>query len=294
MKLLIEIPEEKYNYFILNRNSYKRSIAESIINGQRLPDDCEILTKEAYADLCMRASKGNCSEIPTGSTAKIDVPDNNVGDIDCILRKAVQTRLKEIINEMETIFANIRERELDDSVCGLCEYNCDHGLDGFANECPGFEKDDCFKLNEKYRAEWLDISNLPSLTPQLSSELDKNSKKLEKATTKNDLAVDLISRVDARKAIIDHQYSNSFCEEHNIDHSINTSMALLALSDLPSVTPQAKIEVLTELKAEIDGIEMDNNVPFGFEPVNKFYEGVSASSKLIQQKINDLRGKDGD
>ena len=85
---------------------------------------------------------------------------------DCISRKAVQTRLKEIINEMETIFADIREREVNDSVCGLCEYDCDHGLDGFANECPGFEKDDCFKLNEKYKAEWLDISNIPSITPQ--------------------------------------------------------------------------------------------------------------------------------
>jgi len=105
-------------------------------------------------------------EMPEGWSNKTDVPDNNVGDMDCISRKAVQTRLKEIINEMETIFADIREREVNDSVCGLCEYDCDHGLDGFANKCPGFEKDDCFKLNEKYRAEWLDISNLPSVTPQ--------------------------------------------------------------------------------------------------------------------------------
>ena len=97
---------------------------------------------------------------------KIEPTTKNDLVADCISRKAVQTRLKEIINEMETIFANIREREVDDSVCGLCEYDCDHGLDGFANECPGFEKDDCFKLNEKYRAEWLDISNLPSVTPQ--------------------------------------------------------------------------------------------------------------------------------
>ena len=57
-------------------------------------------------------------------------------------------------------------------------------------------------------------------------------------TTKNDLGVDCISREQARNAIISHQYSNRFCEEHNIDHSINTSMALIALWDLPSVTPQ--------------------------------------------------------
>ena len=92
--------------------------------------------------------------------------EKDFDELDCISKKAVQTRLKEIINEMETIFADIREREVNDSVCGLCEYDCSHGLDGFANECPGFEKDDCFKLNEKYKAEWLDISNLPSLTPQ--------------------------------------------------------------------------------------------------------------------------------
>ena len=70
--------------------------------------------------------------------------------------------------------------------------------------------------------------------------VDELARELEqlKGTTKNDLGVDCISRADARKAIIEYQYSDSFCEEHNIDHSINTSMALLALSDLPSVTPQ--------------------------------------------------------
>jgi len=96
-----------------------------------------------------------------------------------ISRKAVQTRLKEIINEMETIFADIREREVNDSVCGLCEYDCDHGLDGYANECPGFEKDDCFKLNEKYKAEWLDISNLPSVTPQEPKFIAKSDGTIE-------------------------------------------------------------------------------------------------------------------
>jgi hypothetical protein len=46
--------------------------------------------------------------------------------------------------------------------------------------------------------------------------------------------------------------------------------------------------ILVELQLEIEEIEMGNNVPLGFEPVNKFYEGVSASSKIIQQKINEL------
>lgn len=46
--------------------------------------------------------------------------------------------------------------------------------------------------------------------------------------------------------------------------------------------------ILVELQLEIEEIEMGNNVPLGFEPVNKFYEGVSASSKIIQQKIREL------
>ena len=50
------------------------------------------------------------------------------------------------------------------------------------------------------------------------------------------------------------------------------------------------VAILTELKQEIEKTEMDNNYPFGFEPVNKFYEGISASSKIIQQKINKLKG----
>ena len=74
-----------------------------------------------------------------------------------ILRSKADDKLKRLVNEIEGIFSDIRERNVDDSVCGLCEYDCDHGIDGFANECPGFEKDDCFRLNEKYRQEWLDF-----------------------------------------------------------------------------------------------------------------------------------------
>lgn len=50
------------------------------------------------------------------------------------------------------------------------------------------------------------------------------------------------------------------------------------------------VAMLTEIQLEIEEIEID--VPFGFEPVSKtsaFYEGVSASSRLIQQKINALK-----
>lgn len=83
MKVLIEILEEWSDKTDVPT---AEEWEEIVMSGQPLPDDCEILTKEAYADLCLRASKGNCSEISTGSTVKIDVPDNNVGNIDCISR----------------------------------------------------------------------------------------------------------------------------------------------------------------------------------------------------------------
>lgn len=41
----------------------------------------------------------------------------------------------------------IKETYADDSVCGMCIEDCDHGLDGYANECSGFERDDCFTLD---------------------------------------------------------------------------------------------------------------------------------------------------
>ena len=52
------------------------------------------------------------------------------------------------------------------------------------------------------------------------------------------------------------------------------------------------IAMLTELQLEIEEIEID--CPFGFEPVSKtaaFYDGVSTSSKVIQQKIEQLKGE---
>lgn len=50
------------------------------------------------------------------------------------------------------------------------------------------------------------------------------------------------------------------------------------------------VDMLTEIETEIEEIEID--LPFGFEPVSKtaaFYEGVSASSGIIQQKIKLLK-----
>ena len=75
---------------------------------------------------------------------------------DYISRKKAEYKLTALVNEFEEILSHIRERNVDDSVCGLCEYDGAYiGQSGdWCNECPGFEKDDCFKLKDKYREEW--------------------------------------------------------------------------------------------------------------------------------------------
>ena len=45
---------------------------------------------------------------------------------------------------MKIIADTYRENVCDDGICGLCEYDADHGIEGYANECPGFESNECF------------------------------------------------------------------------------------------------------------------------------------------------------
>ena len=58
IELVIKIPEEEYkNICLMSKDGIGMALYDWIANGQPLPKDCEILTKEAYEDLCLRASK---------------------------------------------------------------------------------------------------------------------------------------------------------------------------------------------------------------------------------------------
>ena len=62
IELVIKIPEEQYNAIKSDLyNTFpaemKKWGLEAIRNGTLLPEGTEILTKEAYGDLCMRASR---------------------------------------------------------------------------------------------------------------------------------------------------------------------------------------------------------------------------------------------
>ena len=81
-------------------------------------------------------------------------------------QKAIDA-VNSLIDRFERILSDIRESRVDDSVCGLCEYDGAYmGLSGdWCNECPGFDKDDCFKLSDECRKRWLESVELPSAQP---------------------------------------------------------------------------------------------------------------------------------
>ncbi len=87
---------------------------------------------------------------------------------DLISRTAAIDALNGIINRFEQILRDIRESKVDDSVCGMCEYDGAYiGQSGdWCNECPGFDKEDCFKLSDECRKRWLKLVDLPSAQPE--------------------------------------------------------------------------------------------------------------------------------
>ena len=101
-------------------------------------------------------AKAMLESLPSAQPEKRTIKRTGTHARDLISRKKVRYKLTALVNELEEIFANIREKNEDDSVCGLCEYDGAYiGQSGdWCNECPGFDKSDCFKLKDKYRHEW--------------------------------------------------------------------------------------------------------------------------------------------
>ena len=99
---------------------------------------------------------------------------------DAISRQAVEDKLLKLCNELEGIFANIRMQNQDESVCGLCEYDCPAPY-----ECPGFDIEDCFKLADEIRHKWQSTKDLPSVNPQepKTDVLDKIRAEIEQLET---------------------------------------------------------------------------------------------------------------
>ena len=71
-----------------------------------------------------------------------------------------QKKIRNLVNTIEEICKNSRDRHVDDEHCGLCEYDGAYvGESGeWANECPGFDANDCFVLSKDFRNKYIDWS----------------------------------------------------------------------------------------------------------------------------------------
>lgn len=73
----------------------------------------------------------------------------------------LEEKEKYIKELMQELCFSVREAHGDTDVCGLCEYDGAYMTESgdWANECPGFESNECFKLSNEI-SEKLSISNI--------------------------------------------------------------------------------------------------------------------------------------
>ena len=130
---------------------------------------------------------------------------------DLISRQAAIDALNGIINRFEQILRDIRESKVDDSVCGMCEYDGAFvGQSGdWCNECPGFEKVDCFRLSDECRKRWLESVKLPSAQPEtsiLTVTVNPDSEEIERVARKiKDAPVMVLPSAEPEIKPIDYQ-----------------------------------------------------------------------------------------
>ena len=153
---------------LISRQAARHALCKAVHKGEDVP--CENQTAS-----CLWTGTRVCDfvrEIDALPTIQPVATDTNAGD-----------KISKFIDGLEEIFADIRERHVDDSVCGLCEYDGAYiGQSGnWYNECPGFDRDDCFKLSDKTRKEWTEeiIKALPPAQPEQAIPLSWIEKYIE-------------------------------------------------------------------------------------------------------------------
>lgn len=61
--------------------------------------------------------------------------------------------ISELYDLLDDVCKDVRETYVHDDVCGLCQYDGAYMTDSgdWANECPGFDRDDCFTMKNSIR-----------------------------------------------------------------------------------------------------------------------------------------------
>lgn len=119
------------------------------VDGYRHDNKIDIMTKVAQA---MHDNAIKCiSDSPTIDPETMPI----VRELREKLERVTAQRngLFELLND---VCKDVRETHVDDSVCGLCEYDGAHisEIGDWACECPGFDSDDCFCMKKSLRKKY--------------------------------------------------------------------------------------------------------------------------------------------
>ena len=158
IELVIKIPKEVYKQFKKDqKEKYVSAMISTdiITNGTPLPEGAEILTKEAYSDLCTRAA---------------DVPDTNVGDL--ISRQAVMDCFKKWQPYMATrLFEFEMELSALPSVTPQPEKRTEERTESHA--CDLISRQAVLDIAKSSKSNWIDnsvlfkrVNELPSVDPE--------------------------------------------------------------------------------------------------------------------------------
>ena len=141
------------------------------------------------------------------------------------------SEINKFIDGLEEIFADIRERHVDDSVCGLCEYDGAYmGQSGdWCNECPGFDKDDCFKLSDETRKKW--IEEIVNAYPDHIADIGK---KAEGDCISRQAAIEALARVARKMFTLSDEFNHYLAGLMDGENAIR---------QLPSVQPERDIPI---------------------------------------------------
>ena len=97
---------------------------EAIASLKTLCHNCELFPKCAYEKPeCFKAIELAISALQAQEAKHSTESSKTQKALDTISRQAVKYKLDALVNEFEEILSHIREREVNDSVCGLCEYD---------------------------------------------------------------------------------------------------------------------------------------------------------------------------
>jgi hypothetical protein len=250
-------------------------------NGIRIPKDAtdkNVGTTDArqdfmdivYAELASDPDNNRANRIiwAADGYAKSAPLGTNLAEVgtDCISRQAID----KFIDGLEEIFADLRERHVDDSVCGLCEYDGAYiGQSGdWCNECPGFDKDDCFKLSDKTRKEWTEkiIKALPPSQPEPCEDAVSRTEVLR-----------MINCINDHHAITPYKSVGAVTEH----------LTRIA-SNLPPVTPKQRWIPVTERLPEEDGRYLVCGAKGGIYHANyrgRWWTQVGCGGKIVPSVV---------